>query len=149
MFDAQGEDVVAGTHEPEPLAVLDERLPAVAAELRRHVDVLERHFADLCDIEFTVEEGRLWFLQVRVGKRSPRAALRMAIDMADDDRFPLSREDAVRRVAHLLADPPRIFVATAGGPEPIASGRAASPGVATGVIATSSEAAQDGEGGRA
>ncbi len=142
MFDAQGEDVVAGTHEPEPLSVLDERLPEVAAELRRHVEVLERHYADLCDIEFTIEQGQLWFLQVRVGKRSPRAALRMAIDMAQDDRFPLSREAAVRRVAHLLADPPRMSVPAPGGPEPIASGRPASPGMATGAIATSSEAAQ-------
>jgi pyruvate,orthophosphate dikinase len=142
MFDAQGEDVVAGTHEPEPLSVLDERLPAVAAELRRHVDVLEHHFADLCDIEFTIEEGQLWFLQVRVGKRSPRAALRMAIDMAEEDRFPLARADAVRRIAHLLADPPRTFVAASGGPAPIARGRPASPGIATGAIATSSEAAQ-------
>ncbi|MDQ3691661.1 MAG: hypothetical protein M3406_16850, partial [Chloroflexota bacterium] len=80
MFDAQGEDVVAGTHETQPLAVLDERLPAVAEELRRYAERLERHYADLCDIEFTVEDGRLWLLQVRVGKRSPRAALRMAID---------------------------------------------------------------------
>jgi pyruvate, orthophosphate dikinase len=142
MFDAQGEDVVAGTHETQPLGVLDERLPAVAAELRRHANLLERHHADLCDIEFTIEDGRLWLLQVRVGKRSPRASLRMAIDMAEDPTFPVSRADAIRRVAHHLADPPRIFVRAAGGPQPIAAGLPASPGVASGAIVTSSDAAE-------
>jgi pyruvate,orthophosphate dikinase len=142
MFDAQGEDVVAGGHEPQPLAVLHERLPAVAAELDRYAGVLERHHADLCDIEFTIEQGRLWLLQVRAGKRSPRAALRIAIDMAEDEPFPLSRVEAVRRVAAQLADPPRIFVRSADAPEPIAKGLPASPGVATGAIVTSSDAAE-------
>ena len=78
--------------------VLDERLPAVAAELREHAARLEHHYADLCDIEFTIEAGRLWMLQVRVGKRSPQAALRIAVDMAEDAAFPLSRAEAVERV---------------------------------------------------
>ena len=142
MFNAQGEDVVAGARETQELAVIDERLPAVADELRRHADVLERHYADLCDIEFTIETGRLWLLQVRLGKRSPRAALRIAIDMADDPTFPVSRAEAVRRVAHQLAPPPRVFVRAAGGPQPIGSGLPASPGVATGAIVTTSGAAE-------
>src|SRR5437867_11338090 len=98
MFDAQGEDVVAGTHATEPIAVLDSRLPAVAADLRRYSSVLEHHYADLCEIEFTIESGRLWMLQVRVGKRSPRAALRIAFDMAEDPSFALSRAEALQRV---------------------------------------------------
>jgi pyruvate, orthophosphate dikinase len=147
MFNAQGEDVVAGDHLPQPLAELDNQLPEVAAELRRHAELLERHHADLCDIEFTIEQRRLWLLQVRVGKRSPRAALRMAIDMAQEANFPLSREEAVRRVAHLLADPPANFVRAADGPLPIASGLPASPGVATGAIATSSELAENAVSG--
>lgn len=142
MFDAQGEDVVAGGHEPRPLATLGERLPEVAAELRRHADLLERHYADLCDIEFTIEQGRLWLLQVRVGKRSPRAALRMAIDMASDPSFPLDREAAVRRVLPQLADPPRTFVAAGEMPEPVARGLPASPGVASGEIVTTSDGAE-------
>jgi pyruvate,orthophosphate dikinase len=146
MFNAQGEDVVAGAHETQALAVLDERLPAVADELRRHADQLERHYADLCDIEFTIERGRLWLLQVRVGKRSPVAALRVAIDMAEDVTFPVTRADAIRRVAHHLAQPPRIFVRAAGGPEAIASGLPASPGVATGAIVTTSDAAEAAAG---
>ncbi len=99
LFDAQGEDVVAGTHRTEPVAVLDTRLPAVGRELRAAAERLEHHYADLCDIEFTIEDGKLWLLQVRVGKRSPQAALRIAIDMAEDEDFPLTREQAVRRSA--------------------------------------------------
>lgn len=141
MFGAQGEDVVAGTHKPEPVTALEKRLPAVAAELRRHAETLERHFADMCDIEFTIEQGRLWLLQVRVGKRSPRAALRIAIDMAQEETFPFSREQAVRRVASSLADPPRVFVPAGDTPSAIAAGLPASPGIATGAVVTSSEAA--------
>ncbi len=144
MFNAQGEDVVAGTHETQPLAVLDERLPAVARELRRYADLLEHHYADLCDIEFTVERGKLWLLQVRVGKRSPQAALRVAVDMAEAADFPHSREEAVRRVAHLLAHPPLISSQRCDGPAPLTVGLAASPGVASGEIVTTPEAAEAG-----
>jgi pyruvate,orthophosphate dikinase len=142
LFNAQGEDVVGGTHATQPIAALEERLPKVADELGGYADVLEHHLGDVADIEFTIERGRLWMLQVRVGKRSPRAALRMAIDMAEDDAFPLTRADAVRRVSSQLADPPRVFVAAADPPTPIATGLAASPGVASGVIVTSSDAAE-------
>jgi pyruvate, orthophosphate dikinase len=142
LFDAQGDDVVAGTHRTEPIAALDDRLPAVAAELRTTADRLERHYADLCDIEFTIEQGRLWLLQVRVGKRSPQAAVRIAVDMAEDPDFPLSREEAVRRVLPLLADPPRVAVGHDASVRPILKGLAASPGVASGPIVTSPEAAQ-------
>jgi len=142
LFDAQGEDVVAGTHETQPLAVLDARLPAVAARLRECGARLEAHYRDLCDIEFTVERGRLWLLQVRVGKRSPRAALRIALDMALDEGFPLSRREAVERVAPLLADPPLVTAPRPSDATPLAAGLGASPGLATGEIATSPEAAQ-------
>jgi len=141
LFDAQGDDVVAGTHRTEPISALDERLPAVAAELRDDAVRLERHFADLCDIEFTIEDGRLWMLQVRVGKRSPQAALRIARDLAEDDAFPLSRAEAVRRVAGLLAHPPTMASARTGVDRPIATGLPASPGIASGPIVTSPEAA--------
>ena len=118
------------------------RLPSVGAELRRYADLLEHYFADLCDIEFTIEQGKLWLLQVRIGKRSPRAALRIAVDMAQDPDFPCSREEAVRRTARYLADPPYVFVRRPGGPGVLTVGLPASPGVATGEIATTSEAAE-------
>ena len=142
LFDAQGEDVVAGTHPTEPIAVLDERLPAVAADLREYATRLEHHFEDLCDIEFTIEEGRLWMLQVRVGKRSPQAALRIAVDLAEDESFSLSKAEAVARVRTLLADPPTITSARSGLVLPLITGLAASPGMATGPIVTSPEAAE-------
>ncbi len=142
LFDAQGEDVVAGTHRTEPIAVLDERLPAVAAQLRAAAARLERHYADLCDIEFTIEEARLWMLQVRVGKRSPQAALRIAVDMAEEPGFPLTRAEAVTRVAALLANPPSRAIAGAGRATPLTTGLPASPGMASGEIVTSPEAAQ-------
>jgi pyruvate,orthophosphate dikinase len=143
LFDAQGEDVVAGTHETEPIAVLDERLPAVAVKLREYAARLERHYADLCDIEFTIEEGRLWMLQVRVGKRSPQAALRIAVDMADDPTFPLTREQALRRVRPILANPPRIAVVRDREAPVLVRGLPASPGTAAGPIVTSPQAAVD------
>ena len=77
-----------GRTETEPISCLDDRMPAVAAELRRYAAVLERHYRDCCDIEFTIEQGRLWMLQVRVGKRTPQAALRMALEMAEDPDVP-------------------------------------------------------------
>ena len=149
MFGAQGEDVVAGTHETEPVSCLETRMPALAAELQGYADVLEHHYRDCCDIEFTIERGRLWMLQVRVGKRTPQAALRMAVEMAEDPRFPLSREEAVRRVAAQLVDPPRVVVdRTEAGP-PLTRGLGASPGLASGEIRlTPEEAVAAADAGR-
>ncbi len=142
MFNAQGEDVVAGTHRPQTIADLERRLPSVADELHHYAEVLERHYRDLCEIEFTIEEGRLWLLQVRVGKRSPRAALRIAVDMAEEPGFPCSREEAVRRTARHLVSPPRVQVRKPEGSPPLAVGLPASPGVAAGEIVTTPEAAE-------
>ena len=141
MFNAQGEDVVAGTHLTEPIAVLDERMPEIGRELRDYATRLERHHRDLCDIEFTIEHGKLWMLQCRIGKRSPHAAIRIALDMAADPDFPLDREEAVRRVAGILANPPTMSTERAGDAPVLATGLPASPGVACGEIATTPDAA--------
>jgi pyruvate, orthophosphate dikinase len=143
MFGAQGEDVVAGTHHTEPIAVLDQRAPDAAAQLWRHAHTLEQHYADMCDIEFTIEDGALWMLQVRAGKRSPHAALRMAVDMAEDPGFPLTREQAVRRELRHLASPPTVWVGRPGDLTAITTGLPASPGLATGEIVTSPAAATE------
>jgi pyruvate,orthophosphate dikinase len=150
LFGAQGEDVVAGSHATLPVAALDGRLPAAAADLRGAATILERHFADLCDIEFTIEDGRLWLLQVRVGKRAPRAALRIASDMARDPGFPLSRAAAVQRVASLLRRPPLATTPPPAETPALTRGLGASPGIASGAIATSpEEAIRLAEAGRA
>lgn len=141
MFRAQGEDVVAGSSTPEPILVLDDRLPEVAGRLRRYAEVLERHYRDLCDIEFTIERGKLWLLQVRIGKRSPQAALRIALEMAQDPDFPLSRTEAVERVAAQLAAPSSTSGEVAVNAELLAEGLPASPGLASGCIATTPERA--------
>jgi pyruvate, orthophosphate dikinase len=141
LFGAQGEDVVAGTHATEPISVLDERMPRVAAELRSYADRLEQHSADICDIEFTIEEGRLWMLQNRVGKRTAQAACRAAVEMAEDEAFPLSRAEAIERVRHILVDPPLVAAERSDDVEVVAVGLGASPGLVSGAIATTPEAA--------
>jgi pyruvate,orthophosphate dikinase len=139
IFQAQGEDVVAGTHRTEPITVLDERLPEIAEELRHYADTLERHYADACDIEFTIEDQHLWMLQTRIAKRAPQAAVRMAAEMAEDEEFPLSRSEAVERVSAYLDEPPKRVANQSG--EPAATGLGASPGLVSGDIATTAEAA--------
>jgi pyruvate,orthophosphate dikinase len=141
LFNAQGEDVVAGTHATEDIRVLHKRLPDVARQIHEHMRTLERHLTDVADIEFTIEDGKLWLLQVRVGKRSPQAALRMAVEMANDPDFPLTREQAVWRVLPLLADPPRVTEKPHDAGEPLTKGLGASPGVAAGEIVTTPDAA--------
>jgi pyruvate, orthophosphate dikinase len=138
LFRAQGEDVVAGTHATQPLATLDERLPEVGDQLREIARRLERHHRDLVDIEFTVEQGHLWMLQVRRGKRSPEAAVRIAVDLAEDPDFPLDRAEAVSRVKRLLGDPPKRATARSVA-KPLATGLGASPGVAHGALAVTAD----------
>lgn len=142
LFQAQGEDVVSGRHATQPLAELERRLPEAASELFALGNQLERAYRDLCEIEFTIESGRLWLLQVRVGKRNPRAALRIASELALDPDFPLDRREAVERVRALLADPP-VATSLRSNPAsaPLARGIGASPGIASGELATTVERA--------
>lgn len=144
---AQGEDVVAGTHNTLPVSELHNLWPDVAAELERVTTLLERDLTDLADIEFTVEEGTFWLLQVRRGKHSPQAALRMAIDMAEDPDFPLTRAEALQRIAPILIDPPKVPnpksvpQAPATTADVLVTGLAASPGRAIGAVCVDVEAA--------
>jgi pyruvate,orthophosphate dikinase len=140
LFDAQGEDVVAGERDTLPLAELERRLPAVAAELQGVFDVLERDARDMCDVEFTVEQGRLWILQTRVGQRSGRAAVRLAVAFAEEGL--ISVDEAVGRVGdeQLEAAMAPVFDDDLG--DVVASGLAACPGAAVGVAAFQAERAQ-------
>ena len=156
LINAQGEDVVAGIRTPNPLneatknphnqhlASLETSMPEVYAELdgiRLH---LENHFRDMQDIEFTIQDGKLWMLQCRVGKRTGLAALNMAMDMLEEGM--IDEKTAVTRVApaqldeilHPILDPASEKKATV-----IANGLPASPGGAVGVIAFTSEAAME------
>ncbi|MFV2039318.1 MAG: PEP/pyruvate-binding domain-containing protein, partial [Acidimicrobiales bacterium] len=135
LVGAQGEDVVAGTHRTQELPSLADTWPDVWYRLLDAADTLEHHFADMVDIEFTVERGELYLLQCRRAKRSPAAVFRVALDMANDPGFPVDRTEAVRRCDALIDDPPTISV-SAGTEEPIvlAEGIAASPGRASGLL---------------
>ncbi|MGH9051906.1 MAG: pyruvate, phosphate dikinase [Acidimicrobiia bacterium] len=141
MFRTQGEDVVGGSQLPQPIEVLEERLPQVAKELRNYAEILERHYRDVCDIEFTIERGKLWMLQARIGKRSPQAAMRIAVEMAEEDEFPLSRAEALQRVAHHLHYPPEVTTHVNPDAELLTTGLPASPGLVSGQIATTADSA--------
>ena len=96
LANAQGEDVVAGIRTPEPIDRMRERLPEAFEQLVDTLDRLEAHYRDMQDIEFTVEEGTLYLLQTRTGKRTATAALRVAAEMVDEGL--ISREEAVARI---------------------------------------------------
>ena len=132
LVNAQGEDVVAGIRKTLPLSEMQILFPAVYDELLAIFDRLERHYRDMCDTEFTIEQGKLWMLQTRVGKRTGRAALTMAVAMTTDPRINLTREEAVQRVTaeHLEGVLHAQFDATDA--RVVATGLAASPGAAVG-----------------
>jgi len=129
---AQGEDVVAGSRATLHLRDMAAQLPEAHAELLDILQRLEAHYRDMCDTEFTVESGRLWMLQTRVGKRSPAAALRMAVDMVRQDGWSISEREAVARVLPDQLDQLLVSTFEVGAPDVLAVGLPASPGTATG-----------------
>ncbi len=98
LVNAQGEDVVAGIRNTEELSALKKRFPHIYDELMDIFLKLETHYRDMCDTEFTIEQGKLWMLQTRVGKRTGIAALKMAVEMTKDRHIKLTKEEAVMRV---------------------------------------------------
>ncbi|AVV44705.1 pyruvate, phosphate dikinase [Streptomyces sp. P3] len=132
LSNAQGEDVVAGIRNTVPLTALEELDPVSYGRLRGHMGTLETHYRDLCDIEFTIERGRLWMLQTRVGKRTAEAAFAIAAQLADEGL--IAPDEGLARVsgdglARLMF--PRFDTSAVG--EPLAHGLPASPGAAAGV----------------
>jgi len=149
LVNAQGEDVVAGIRTPQPVTIaskidsqpsLEETMPQAYAELKRVYESLERHYRDMQDIEFTIQQGRLWLLQTRSGKRTARAMVKVAVDMVREGM--LSKEEAVLRIEpdkldellHPSFDP-------AARRDVIATGLAASPGAAVGKVVFSADEA--------
>jgi len=155
LFNAQGEDVVAGGRTPGPISEgageefgdvpsFEARLPEVHAELCEIVERLERHFHDVQDVEFTVERGKLWILQTRNAKRAGRAAVRIALDLLDEGTIPdeagaLRLVDArmhVEQLLHAEIEP------GCERPAVLATGLAASPGAAAGCVVTDADEAE-------
>ncbi len=132
LVNAQGEDVVAGIRNTLPLADLERLFPEVHHELHEIFGRLEHHYRDMCDTEFTIEQGKLWMLQTRVGKRTGRAALTMAVEMTAEPEIELSRAEAVMRITedHLSQVLHPHFADT--GHPVLVKGLGASPGAAVG-----------------
>ena len=153
LINAQGEDVVAGIRTPQYLtlaareragakpASMEEAMPETYGELARVFDLLETHYRDMQDIEFTVERGKLWMLQTRSGKRTAKAALKIAVDMANEGL--ISRDEAVSRVDPMALD--QLLHPTLDPDAPrdvLTSGLPASPGAASGAIVFDADTAE-------
>ena len=135
LINAQGEDVVAGVRTPKPVAMLAKEMPAAHKELLKVRETLEQHFHDMQDLEFTIEDNKLFILQTRNGKRTGLAAVRIAVDMVKEKL--ITKEDAIRRIpadslSHLLA--PVFDRQSVKSAKKIATGLAAGPGAASGKI---------------
>jgi pyruvate,orthophosphate dikinase len=139
LFDAQGEDVVSGRRTPGDALLLAKWLPDIAQNLAVAMQRLEQDFRDVQDIEFTVEDGKLYFLQTRSAKRTPRAALRIAVDLVREGL--IAPAEALQRLEGV--DLARAGIATLRGKlTPLATAVSASPGVASGRIALDSGTAE-------
>ena len=135
LINAQGEDVVAGVRTPEDISTLREKMPDVYEEFVKTTQILEEHYKDMQDMEFTIENGKLYMLQTRNGKRTAEAAIRIAVELVEEGK--ISREEALMRVEpksldqllHKTFEQEALKEATL-----IASGLAASPGAGAGAI---------------
>ena len=142
LLNAQGEDVVAGIRTPQPISQLKKEIPAVYTQFASIANLLEKHYRDMQDVEFTIERGKLWMLQTRTGKRTGAAAVRIAVAMAHEKL--INREMAVRRVTpeqidqllHPTVDPKTEATA-------LATGLPASPGAAQGQVVFSPDEAEE------
>ncbi|MEE9584101.1 MAG: pyruvate, phosphate dikinase, partial [Candidatus Brocadiales bacterium] len=142
LINAQGEDVVAGIRTPEPIRNLRKGMPHLYEEILRYKDILERHYRDMQDIEFTIQEDKLYMLQTRNGKRTAEAALKIATDLVKEGL--IDKKKAVMRIdpqqldqlLHPIFDPKAKKVV-------IATGLPASPGAATGKVVFSAEEAEE------
>ena len=150
LINAQGEDVVAGVRTPQPISKLEEDLPECYKEFMELATKLENHYKDMQDMEFTIQEGKLYFLQTRNGKRTAHAAIKIACDLVDEGM--ITPEEAVMRIEaksldqllHPTFDAKSLKEATA-----IGEGLPASPGAAAGrVVFTAEEAKKLGMGGQ-
>ena len=150
LINAQGEDVVAGVRTPQPISKLEEEMPEVYQEFMELANKLENHYRDMQDMEFTIQEGKLYFLQTRNGKRTAQAAINIACDLVDEGM--ISEEEAVLRIDAKSLDQllhPTFNKDALKEGEVIGTALPASPGAATGkVVFTAEEAKALGTGGK-
>ena len=144
LMNAQGEDVVAGIRTPLPISKLQEQNPAIYKQFIDIVHTLENHYKDMQDMEFTIEEGKLYFLQTRNGKRTAQAALKIAVDLVSEGM--LTKEEAILKVEPKQLDSllhPTFDFTELKNAKVIAKGLPASPGAACGKVAFSAEEAKE------
>ena len=151
LINAQGEDVVAGIRTPKKIAQMQEEMPEVYAQFLAIADQLEHHYRDVQDMEFTVERGTLWMLQTRTGKRTAQAAVKIAVDMANEGV--ISKEEALQRLDPMTINQlllPRFDEKAKKVAGVLAKGLNASPGAATGIAAFDADTAEEwGKAGKA
>jgi pyruvate,orthophosphate dikinase len=148
LFNAQGEDVVAGTRTPHPISELKKEDPKIYKQLDGIRKILEKHYKEMMDIEFTIQQGKLWMLQCRVGKRTGFAAIRMAVDMVKEKL--ISKEEAISRIEpnqlnqllRPIFDQSEKNKAISDG-KLLAKGLNAGPGAASGKVALSAQDAEE------
>ena len=144
LFNAQGEDVVAGIRTPKPIKDLEKDNPALYNDFVKSVGILENHYKDMQDMEFTIEKGKLFFLQTRNGKRTAQAAIKIAIDLFNEGV--LTKEEALLKVEPKQLDTllhPQFDKTVLSNSNPLTKGLNASPGAATGIIAFDAERAKE------
>ena len=147
LMNAQGEDVVAGIRTPQPISKLEEQNPKIYNQFVNIVNKLEKHYRDMQDMEFTIEDGVLYFLQTRNGKRTAQAALKIAVDLVNENM--LSKEEAILKVEPKQLDTllhPTYDMENLKTVKAVAKGLPASPGAACGKIAFTAEEAKERNG---
>lgn len=143
LIQAQGEDVVAGIRTPEPIQALEEKMPQAYADFLSYAQKLEEHYKDMQDIEFTIEKGKLYILQTRNGKRTAKAALKIALDLVEEGIISQNtallriQPAAINQLIHPVFDEEQLQSASV-----LAQGLPASPGAATGQIVFSAKEAK-------
>ena len=144
LINAQGEDVVAGVRTPNPIAVLERDMPEVYKEFMDITTKLENHYQDMQDVEFTIENKKLYFLQTRNGKRTAQAALKIAVDLVAEGM--VTEQEAIMKVDPKQLDQllhPMFDVKVLDNATPVAKGLPASPGAAAGQVYFTAEAAKE------
>lgn len=143
LFNAQGEDVVAGTRITQPISDLKTQMPQLYEEFVQIARQMEKHYRNMQDMEFTIEQGKLWLLQTRDGKRTAQAEVRIAVDMVEEGL--ITKEEAVKRVQPAQVDfflHPQLEATAVKANKPLAKGLNVSPGAAVGVVAFDADTAE-------